>query len=179
MEFFEKNIRPVLVDKCYECHSQVKKKVKGKLRLDSYASMLKGGESGKPAVVPGNPEKSLMIFSLTYTDKDSGDHALLMPPPKNGKPRKLPDEVIGKFREWIKMARAYPHDGAKSEATPAGPKAHWAYVPPKEPVVPQVNQPSWVKNPIDSFVLAKLECRTSTLLTRRINGLLSAGQISI
>jgi len=160
VEFFEKNIRPVLVDKCYECHSQAKKKVKGKLRLDSYAAMLKGGESGKPSVVPGDPEKSLLVFSMTYKDKDSGDHdALLMPPPKNGKPKKLPDDVIEKFREWIKMGAPYPQDGAKSEATPAGPKAHWAYVPPTEPAVPQVKQASWVKNPVDSFVLSKLEAQ--------------------
>src|SRR6478736_5626110 len=68
LDFFEAKIRPVLVQSCYECHSEVKKKIKGKLRVDDYASMLKGGESGKPAVVPGDPDKSLMIFALTYED---------------------------------------------------------------------------------------------------------------
>jgi hypothetical protein len=80
VDFFEQKIRPVLVNKCYECHSEEKKKIKGKLRLDDYAAMLKGGESGKPAIVPGDPDKGQLILSLTYTDKDTGDHdALLMP----------------------------------------------------------------------------------------------------
>jgi len=160
LEFFEKNIRPVLVDKCYECHSQEKKKIKGKLRLDDYASMRKGGESGKPSVVPGKPDDSLLIFSLTYKDKDTGDHdALLMPPPKNGKPRKLPDAVIENFRKWIEMGAPYPQSG-HSDATPkTGPNAHWAFVLPKEPAIPQVKQTSWLKNTIDSFVVAKLEAQ--------------------
>ena len=160
LDFFEKKIRPVLVDKCYECHSQEKKKIKGKLRLDDYASMLKGGESGKPSVVPGKPDEGLLVFSMTYTDKDTGDHdALLMPPPKNGKSKKLPDAVINDFREWIKMGAPYPQGGAKSDATPAGAKAHWAFVLPQEPAVPQVKHASWLKNTIDSFVVAKLEAQ--------------------
>jgi hypothetical protein len=156
IDFFEKNIRPVLTDRCYECHSQAKKKIKGKLRLDDYPSMLKGGESGKPAVVPGDPDASLLITSILYTDKDTADHdALLMPPPKNGKPKKLPDDVIAKFREWIKMGAPYPAGAPKAEA-PAS-KPHWAFVPPQEPQVPAVQAASWVKNTIDNFVLAKLE----------------------
>ncbi|HXE54801.1 MAG TPA: PSD1 and planctomycete cytochrome C domain-containing protein [Tepidisphaeraceae bacterium] len=160
LDFFEQKIRPVLVQHCYECHSQVKRKIKGKLRLDSYASMLKGGESGKPSVVPGDPDKSLIVFVMTYTDKDTDTHdALLMPPPKNGKPRKLPDSVINDFRQWIKMGAPYPQGAsAHSKAPePQAAKEHWAFVPPVEPAVPQVKASSWVKNPIDAFVLAKLE----------------------
>jgi hypothetical protein len=158
LDFFEAKIRPVLVQSCYECHSEAKKKIKGKLRLDDYASMLKGGESGKPSVVPGDPEKSLMVFALTYEDKDTDTHdALLMPPPKNGKPRKLPDKVIEDFRKWIKMGAPYPQGHA--DAAPANSKTHWAFVPPKEPAVPEVKLTSWVKNTIDKFVLAKLEAQ--------------------
>ena len=148
LDFFEAKIRPVLVQSCYECHSEAKKKIKGKLRLDDYASMLKGGESGKPSIVPGDPDKSLMVFALTYEDKDTDTHdALLMPPPKNGKPRKLPDKVIEDFRKWIKMGAPYPQ--AHTDATPSNTKTHWAFVPPKEPAVPQVKQTSWVKNAIE------------------------------
>jgi len=159
LEFFENKIRPVLVGKCYECHSQAKRKIKGKLRLDDYASMLKGGDSGKPSVVPGDPDKSLIMLALSYTDKDTDTHdALLMPPPKNGKPRKLADEVIEDFRQWIKMGAPYPQERSNSsQAAPVDRKKHWAFVPPREPDVPDVNLAAWVKGPIDNFVLAKLE----------------------
>jgi hypothetical protein len=161
LDFFEQKIRPVLVEKCYECHSDVKKKVKGKLKLDDYASMLKGGESGKPAVVPGDPDKSQLVFSMTYTDKDTADHdALLMPPPKNGKPKKLPDSVINDFREWIKMGAPYPKEAPKAAGAAAtAPNAHWAFVSPKDSPIPQVQNAEWVKGPIDNFVLAKLEAQ--------------------
>ena len=159
LDFFEKKIRPVLVDKCYECHSEAKRKIKGKFRVDDYASMLKGGESGRPAVVPGDPDKSQMILALSYTDKDTDSHdALLMPPPKNGKPRKLPDAVIQDFRQWIKLGAPYPQgQSAHSRAASAESKRHWAFVPPQEPNIPEVHQTSWVRNPIDRFVLSKLE----------------------
>src|SRR5687768_899939 len=71
--FFEAKIRPVLADKCYECHSAAKK-VKAKLHLDSRAGVLEGGESG-PSIVPGQPEKSLLIKAISYHDED-----LEMPP---------------------------------------------------------------------------------------------------
>ena len=158
IDFFEKKIRPVLVQHCYECHSEEKKKIKGKLRLDDYESMLKGGESKKPSVVPGDPDKSLLIFSMTYTDKDTDEHdALLMPPPKNGKPQKLPDSIINDFREWIKMGAPYPQKSAQSQAAPAAVREHWAFVNPRDPPVPQVRDVSWIVSPIDNFVLAKLE----------------------
>ena len=157
LEFFENKIRPVLVDKCYECHSEVRRKIKGKLRLDDYAAMLRGGETGKPSVVPGKPDDSLIIFSMTYKDKDTDTHdALLMPPPKNGKPQKLPDAVIDNFRQWIKMGAPYP-SGDHATAAPAPSAKHWAFVAPTEPTVPQVRQTSWIKNTIDQFILAKLE----------------------
>src|SRR5579871_4896125 len=158
LDFFEAKIRPVLVQSCYECHSEAKKKIKGKLRVDDYASLLKGGESGKPSIVPGDPDKSLLVFALTYTDKDTDTHdALLMPPPKNGKPRKLPDNVIEDFRKWIKMGAPYPQ--AHADAAPANPKTHWAFVAPKEPNVPDVKLTSWPKTTIDRFILAKLEAQ--------------------
>src|SRR5690348_8750648 len=132
LDFFEKKIRPVLVKDCYECHSEEAKKIKGKLRLDTYEGMLKGGETGKPSVVPGKPNESLIYFSMTYKDKDTDEHdALLMPPPKDGKPKKLPDAVIEDFKKWIEMGAPYPKD-KKADAAPVDPKKHWAFVPPKD-----------------------------------------------
>ncbi|HEY2587886.1 MAG TPA: PSD1 and planctomycete cytochrome C domain-containing protein [Tepidisphaeraceae bacterium] len=161
IEFFESKIRPVLVDKCYECHSEVKKKVKGKYRVDDFASMFKGGESGKPGIVPGKPDDSQLYFSLTYKDQDTPNHdALLMPPPKNGRKKQLPDNVLQDFRKWIEMGAPVPQNGGKADATPKGEaKEHWAFVPPKDQPIPQVKATSWVKNAIDSFVLAKLEAQ--------------------
>ena len=159
IDFFETKIRPVLVKHCYECHSEARKKVKGKLRLDNYEGMLKGGESGKPSVVPGKPDDSYMIFSMTYKDQDTDTHdALLMPPPKNGKPQKLPDSTIDDFRKWIQMGAPYPPGGgAKADAGTGDAKKHWAFVPPKDPPAPQVKNEAWTQSPIDHFVLAKLE----------------------
>src|SRR5438046_9242846 len=65
VEFFEKKIRPVLVERCYECHSARSEKLKGDLRLDNREGMLKGGESGKPSVIPGEPNKRLLIESIS------------------------------------------------------------------------------------------------------------------
>src|SRR5437763_516891 len=74
VEFFEKHIRPVLVDKCYKCHSSESTKLKGGLLLDTREGMLKGGDTG-PALVAGNADKSLLIAAIRYTDKE-----MQMPP---------------------------------------------------------------------------------------------------
>ncbi len=78
MEFFEKKIRPILVDNCYKCHSQQSQKVKGGLLLDTREGLLKGGDTG-PAIKPGDVEQSLLIKAVRYTDDD------LQMPPKNKK----------------------------------------------------------------------------------------------
>src|SRR6267154_2693826 len=83
-EFFERKIRPVLTENCYECHSATSPKVKGGLRVDSRAALLKGGETG-PAIVAGKPEQSLLYAAIAHRDKD-----LTMPPKKP----KLPDTVV-------------------------------------------------------------------------------------
>src|SRR5262245_22583109 len=86
IEFFEAKIRPVLANKCYECHSAKASKLKGDLYLDSRNGLLTGGESG-PAIVPGNPDKSLLIKALRH------EHEKTKMPPKE----KLPDSVIADF----------------------------------------------------------------------------------
>src|SRR5687768_11579720 len=74
LQFFESKIRPVLAENCYKCHAESSDKVKGGLLLDSRAATLKGGDTG-PALVPGQPDKSLLIKAVRYTDED-----LKMPP---------------------------------------------------------------------------------------------------
>src|SRR5437870_12897008 len=103
-DFFEKKIRPVLVERCYKCHSASAEKVKGGLLLDSSEGMLKGGESGKPAVVAGDVEKSRLIEAIRYTNDD-----LQMPPKKAG--GKLSDEQIADFIAWINLGAPAPRTG--------------------------------------------------------------------
>src|SRR3954453_992691 len=149
-EFFEKKIRPVMVERCYECHSATAKKVKGKLKLDTKEDFEKGGESGA-VVVAGEAEKSLLIKAIRYKDED------LQMPPKN---KKLPDEQIHDFEQWVKMGAPYPASAKKVEAKAGDPMAEarkfWSFVPPKMPVVPAVHA-GWAKTDVDRFVQVKLE----------------------
>ena len=155
LEFFEKNIQPVLAEHCYKCHSQqalAAKKLKAELLLDSRAGMHRGGESG-PAVVPGNVEESSLISALRYEDFEM--------PPRG----KLSAEVVANFVKWIEMGAPDPRDGE----LPSLPAEHgpakvteedrnwWAYLPLQRPVVPEVRGSGWVRNPIDAFILHKLE----------------------
>src|SRR5947199_2187248 len=149
-EFFEKKIRPVMVERCYECHSATAKKLKGKLKLDTKEDFEKGGESGA-VVVPGDPEKSLLIKAIRYKDED------LQMPPKN---KKLPDEQIHDFEQWVKMGAPYPATAKKVEAKAADPMAEarkfWSFLPPKKSPVPAVH-PGWAKTEIDHFIQVKLQ----------------------
>ncbi|MEQ1852353.1 MAG: DUF1549 domain-containing protein, partial [Chthoniobacteraceae bacterium] len=152
LDFFEKKIRPVLVENCYECHSAGAKKLKGGLMLDTAEGLLTGGDSG-PAIVPGKPAKSLLIESMRHETKDED---LFMPPKKD----KLADEVIADFEKWVKMGAPDPRDGkatrklAWDENTA---KSHWAFQKISKPPVPKVaDAKKFIQSPIDSFVLAKL-----------------------
>ena len=150
LEFFEKNIRPILIDRCYECHSAEKNSSKGGLILDSRDGAYKGGDEG-PAVIPGDLEKSLLIKAIQYTDPEFS-----MPPKKTG--GKLPDAKIALLEEWVKMGAPMPGGGAaKLTGITAKAREHWAYQPVKKYPVPEVKDKGWVKNAIDAFVLAKLE----------------------
>ena len=150
--FFEKNIRPVLVSKCYDCHSAKAEKVKGGLLLDSRDSMLKGGDTG-PSVVPGKLDESLIIAALRYTDKDTQ-----MPPQKSG--GKLSDEVIANFEQWVRMGAPDPRDGSsKSVAELDKEKAlqFWSFQVPKKSELPPLKDAAWSRTEIDRFVLAAME----------------------
>ena len=96
LEFFESKIRPLFVDNCLRCHSTTTKS-KGGLKLDARETLFAGGETG-PAIVAGDPEKSLLVKAIRYADKD------LQMPPKE----KLADEQIHALEAWIKMVRHFP-----------------------------------------------------------------------
>ncbi len=152
IEFFEKKIRPVLVDTCYKCHSSETDKVKGGLLLDSRAALLKGGDTG-PAIVPGDPEKSLLIKAIRYTDAD------LQMPPKN---KKLSAEQIADLEAWVKMGAPDPRTNSSKvslSVVTEQARKHWAYQPIPSPLPPAVKNTSWVKSPIDNFILSKLEAK--------------------
>jgi hypothetical protein len=151
-EFFEKKVRPVLAESCFKCHSD-KVKVRGGLRLDSRAAILKGGDNG-PAIVPGSPEKSRLIEAVSYKNSE------LTMPPKG----KLPGPVLADLSAWVKMGAPWPNDGgdtgtAKTSSFDlAGRKrAHWCWQPVRPQTAPAVKDAAWPRGPVDRFILAKLE----------------------
>src|SRR5689334_9164274 len=160
VDSFEATIRPILAANCYDCHSDQRM---GGLRVDSREALLKGGRTG-PAIVPGDPDKSLLIQAVRQTG------TLKMP--KGGVLR--PDEVTA-LAEWVKAgakwgdavptATAEAKAAATSTPAPAAPgyvikpeqRAFWSFQPLKKPPVPAVSHDSWPKTDIDRFVLARLE----------------------
>src|SRR6267142_5201447 len=128
-QFFEAKVRPVLIDNCYKCHSQQAEKIKGSLLLDTREGLLKGGDTG-PAIVPGDPEKSLLIKAIRYTDAD-----LQMPP----KDKKLPDDQIADLVNWVRMGAPDPRVAsvAQQERKESG-KGHWAWQKLVKPSLPEV-----------------------------------------
>ena len=147
--FFESKIRPLLIEKCYECHS-AEKKIKGGLRLDNLAGWKTGGDSG-PAIVPGKPEESLLLQSVSYKDKD------LQMPPKG----KLAPLEIEAFKKWIALGAPDPRtEGeavAKSEIDLEKGREFWSFQPPVSHPLPKVDNTAWPRTEIDRFILAKLE----------------------
>jgi Ca2+-binding EF-hand superfamily protein len=153
--FFEKKIRPVLVDKCYSCHSADADKVKGSLVLDTREGARRGGDQG-PAVVPGDLEASLLIKAIRYHDSD-----LQMPPEKNG--GKLASPVIADFEQWVRMGAPDPREGksglVQNSINIEKGREHWAFQLPKKSAPPAVKDTAWPKSDIDRHVLAELEKR--------------------
>ncbi len=150
-EFFEKTIRPLLVDNCYNCHS-ANTNAKGGLRVDDRDGLLQGGDRG-PAVVPGKPEESLLIRAIRH----AGDLPK-MPPKKT-----LADDQVAALAKWIESGAAWPSEGVPIAVGKADAryeklrKEHWAWQPLSEVKAPEVRDASWPRDDIDRFVLAKLE----------------------
>ncbi|MBI5775401.1 MAG: PSD1 domain-containing protein [Verrucomicrobia bacterium] len=154
LDFFERNIRPVLSEKCYKCHStQPDAKIKGGLDLGTRDGVMKGGDNG-PSIVPGRPNDSLLIKSLKTSSDDE-----LMPPKKEG--GKLKPDQIAAFEQWVKMGAPDPRS-AKSAAKKYGPdsekaKNHPFFNAVRPVTVPDVKGKWFIKTPVDNFILAKLE----------------------
>lgn len=150
LEFFEKSVRPLLAERCYECHSA--KEVSGGLRLDSQLGVAAGGESG-PAIVAGNPAQSRLVEAIRYENRE-----LQMPP--SGR---LSDSEISILVKWIELGAPDPRDTVPVAATgPTGMsiedgRKFWSMQPVNSSEIPKVNLNQWVSTPIDNFVLAKLE----------------------
>jgi hypothetical protein len=167
-EFFEARVRPVLAANCYDCHAVEQF---GGLKLDSREAMLKGGASG-PAIVPGDPDKSLLIQAVRQTGEK-------LKMPKGG--RLKPDEVEA-LTEWVKSGAPWPAATAISAASASAPgaaadrsagkgavptakpyvitaaqRAFWSFQPLQKPPLPSVARSDWAKTDIDRFVLARLE----------------------
>ncbi len=155
-EFFEKRVRPILVSRCFICHSgklaDGAKEPKGNLRLDSREAALKGGDTG-PAVVPGKLKESLLVDAINYGQ-------LYQMPPKT----KLPPEEIATLTKWVEIGAPWPKAAGEGVAAKekvfdlAKRKAeHWCWQPVKIVAQPAVKNESWPRQPLDRFILTKLE----------------------
>jgi hypothetical protein len=154
LEHFEKKVRPILVARCYNCHSDAFKGAGG-LRVDTGRGIFKGGNSG-PAIIPGQPEQSLLIARLKTTDPNR------RMPQETKEP--LPAEEIAILEAWIQDGAAWPDETEKPPHTPtylrvkySELKSWWAWQPLKNPTPPEVKRKDWSQSPIDRFILAKLE----------------------
>ena len=141
IEFFEKQIAPILKRRCYQCHSHESGKAKGGLVLDSRGGWEKGGGEG-PAIVPGKLDESLLIEAVRYEGYE-------MPPDE-----KLPASEIALLERWIAMGAPDPRE---STAPKIDREDLWALQPISEPAVPTVKDMSWPREDLDAFLLAKLE----------------------
>jgi Protein of unknown function (DUF1553)/Protein of unknown function (DUF1549)/Concanavalin A-like lectin/glucanases superfamily/Planctomycete cytochrome C len=129
---FDREVRPILSDNCFACHGPDENQRKAKLRFDT-----KDGAFAKPGVItPGDASKSRLYQRVSSKDQD-----MVMPPPSSE--HKLTEKQIETIRRWI-------DEGARWDE-------HWAFIPPKRPEIPKVANAAWVRNPIDSFILARLE----------------------
>jgi hypothetical protein len=156
-EFFELRVRPVLAANCYECHTNLRS---GGLRVDSREALLKGGRTG-PAIVPGDPDHSLLIQAIRQTN-----NRLKMP--KGGQ---LAPAEIDALAEWVRAGAVWPEAAATTAAAATSgdaPKpvgyvikreqhAFWSFQPIHTAPVPAVSHGDWPKTDIDRFILARLE----------------------
>jgi len=151
LEFFETRVRPLLAEHCFACHSVDAEKLEAGLLMDSRTGLLRGGDSG-PALEPGDADASLLIEAVRYESYEM--------PPKG----KLADDEIAVLEKWVKEGAAWP-DEPEPTAKEAQPifdlerrkSEHWAWQPITPPAIPIVQDTSWPRNDIDSFILASLE----------------------
>jgi len=149
-QLFEKHIRPVLVAECLVCHTSTsEKEAKANLDLSTAVGLLQGGKSG-PVIIPTDPSQSLLLKAIQQTDPE------LSMPPK----RKLSEEAIRHFEEWIRLGAPDPRrEDAVSRQSPASASDHWSFQPLKKSVLPSIKNAAWVYSPIDQFLLAAQEAK--------------------
>jgi uncharacterized protein DUF1553/uncharacterized protein DUF1549/cytochrome c len=178
-EFFEKRIRPILVEHCYQCHNSHKNR-EGNLALDCREGCLAGGDTG-PAIVPGKAEESPLVWAIRH------EHDLKMP---QGGP-KLSERVVADFVTWINRGAPDPRDKPPSaeelaqatswEVISAARRQWWSFQPVAHPPLPSVQNSGWSPHPVDRFILARLEAESlepsgradPLLLVRRVTLLLT------
>ena len=148
LQFFEEKIRPIFANNCFKCHSSANGTPQAGLELDWKGGWEEGGLSG-PVIVPGDPDKSLMIQAVRYTDRQ-----LQMPP--GGK---LSNSQINDLVAWVRMGAPDPRTTRPASTVSYGGsgKNHWAFKPVSKPAPPAVKNQAWAANDIDRFVLARLE----------------------
>lgn len=153
--YFERHIRPILVSRCYECHSEAEETQKGGLLLDRESAWLEGGDSGK-AVVPGNLEASLLVAAIRRADED-----IAMPPKEP-----LSEKEVELLEQWILRGAPGPaEDMGETEFSRLGDQEylfgkaedHWAFHSVDAPEPPATEDPRWKKSAIDRFVFNKLQ----------------------
>ena len=151
LEFFEKQVRPILVAKCFECHSNGKGSLKGGLALDSREALLKGGDTG-PGVTLDKPAESLFVSAINYGD-------VYQMPPKS----KLPANEIAVLTRWVEMGLPWPKEAASKAGTvkpfdlASRTSEHWCWQPVRKVDPPEIRQTDWPITETDRFILAKLE----------------------
>ena len=157
VRFYEAEVKPLLAASCLKCHGADPKKVKGGLDLTSRATTLSGGDTG-PAVLLDKKPESLLLKAVHYKNDDTQYN---MPPAG-----KLPDALIAVLTKWVELGLPFDaaaDDGGAVGAVEAKPKGadknYWAYKPVANPPAPAVNQAAWVRNPIDAFIVSKLEAK--------------------
>lgn len=165
LEFFERTIRPALVEHCQNCHGAEKQR--GGLRVDSREALLEGGDNG-PAIVPGHADESLFIRAIQHRSNED-----LKMPPKG----RMPAPILAALTSWIDQGAPWsdeikqprPLQNTTSDPADSKPasrslfseeqKKFWAFQPPVEPPLPAVQTKKWIQSPIDQFLLARLEAK--------------------
>ncbi|MEC9091305.1 MAG: PSD1 and planctomycete cytochrome C domain-containing protein [Planctomycetota bacterium] len=151
LDHFETKIRPLLAKRCFQCHGPEAKELEGGLQMGSRKGLLNGGETG-PAIVPGHPEKSILIDAINYGE------VYEMPPDS-----KMPAEEIALLTEWVKQKAPWPQGDTSPLAEIQSldiaqrKKEHWAWQPLKKATPPRVKNSDWPLDGLDHFVLAKNE----------------------
>ncbi|GDX93560.1 hypothetical protein LBMAG46_35690 [Planctomycetia bacterium] len=133
---FNRDVRPILANHCWSCHGRDEASRKAGLRLDTREAALAAGDSGQPALVPGQPAASALLQRIHATDSDE-----IMPPPEFRKP--LSDRQKSVLQNWIRQGAHYAD--------------HWAFIPPQRPPLPAVRPSNWPVSDVDLFVLHRLQ----------------------